>query len=79
MRIGNDENSLSIRKRDPADPYSYWIFEAVSSYKGRIFSAHHEAVMVDTSQDVLNRLIDFSDLKQSPIKFPLSEGGWLQL
>jgi hypothetical protein len=79
MRIGNEENSLNVRKRDPADPYSYWIFEAVSSYKGRIFTALHEAVMVDTSKDVFNRLNDFSDLRQSQIKITLSEGGWLHL
>jgi len=79
MRIGRDDNFLSIEKPGPADPYSPWRIEAVATGPGQRFSAVHDWVMLDTSAPAVQRFADFEALRTRRVEIPLTEGGWLRL
>src|SRR5438093_1517300 len=79
MRIGRDDNRLSIERREPNDPYSPWRIEADATGAGERFSMVHDHAMLDTSERTLQQLADFEALKSQRVEISLSEGGWLRL
>jgi hypothetical protein len=78
MRIGRDDNFLSIELTPLDGGYSAFRVEAVATTSGRRFTASHDKLMMDTDEATLRRFADFESLKSGRIEIPLSEGGWLR-
>jgi hypothetical protein len=78
MRIGRDDNFLAIEYSPPVGGYATLQIEAVATAAGRRFSASHDRLLLDTSDDVKQQFADFEDLKIKDVKIPLSESGWMR-
>lgn len=80
MRIGQDDNFLSIDSDPMLGGYTTCRIQAVASpSSGRRFTASHDCVMMDTSEPVRERFAKFADLVSAQTEIPLSEGGWIRL
>ncbi len=79
MRIGADDNFLSIESNPLAGGYAACHVEALATGSGRRFFASHDRLMLDSSVQVLQRFADFEALKSPRVEIPLTEGGWLRL
>ena len=78
MRIGRDDNFLSIESCPLEGGYTACRVEAVATASGRRFSASHDRLMLESSEQVKQRFADFEALKSAHCEVPLSEGGWLR-
>ena len=78
MRIGQDDNFLSIELSPLDGGYSAFRAEAVATASGRRFTASHDRLMMDTDEATLQRFSDFETLKSEQMEIPLTEGGWLR-
>jgi hypothetical protein len=78
MRIGTDENFLSIERDSHEGGYPVFHAEAVSIASGRKFTASHDRLMLDTSEAVAKSFSDFQSHKSEYAEIPLSESGWLR-
>jgi hypothetical protein len=79
MRVGRDDNFLSIERIQPGDPHSPWRIEAVATSKAQRFSAVHERVILENSLTTAQQFAVFEALKTQKVEIPLTEGGWLRL
>jgi hypothetical protein len=79
MRIGRDDNFLSLERVEPDDPHSPWRVEAVATAKGQRFSAAHDRVMLDTSEETIQKFAEFESLATQRVEVRLTEGGWVRL
>ena len=79
MRIGQDDNFLSIDPDPILGGCTTCRIHAVASASSRRFTASHDCVMMDASDPVRERFAEFADLKTTRIEIPLSEGGWIRL
>ena len=79
MRIGHDDNYLLIECDSPLGGYSTCRLEAVAAAAGRRFTAVHEGVMMDTSDQTRQQWSEFEQLKTATVEIRLSEGGWLRI
>ena len=80
MRIGQDDNFLSIEAAPMLGGYTTCRIQAVASASsGRRFTASHDCVMMDVSGPVRERFAKFADLGSTQTEVPLSEGGWIRL
>jgi hypothetical protein len=78
MRIGQDDNFLSIESVPLEGGYAACRVEAVASASGRRFTASHDRLMLDSSDATVQRLADFESLKTEQIEIPFTETGWLR-
>lgn len=78
MRIGEDDNYLSIELTPLEGGYAAFRFEAVSFTSDGKFAATQEGVMMDTSAKTASRFADFADLKSNKFEIPLTVDGWLR-
>lgn len=79
MRIGQDDNFLSIEWTPLEGGYAALKAEAVATASGRMFTAAHDSLMFESSDDTLRQLADFESLKSGQLDIPLTEGSWLRL
>jgi hypothetical protein len=79
MRIGTDNNFLSLERVEPDDPHSPWRVEAVASASGQRFTAAHDRVMLDASEKTIQQLAEFESLQAQGVEVVLTEGGWVRL
>jgi len=79
VRIGQDDNFLSIEARPPEGGYAACRVEAVASASGRRFTALHDRVMLDSTEAITRQFADFEELKSEHVEVPFTEGGWLRL
>ncbi len=80
MRIGDDDNFLSIDSDPMLGGYTTCRFQAAATASsGRRFTASHDCVMMDASEPVRKRFAEFADLRTTRIEIPLTEGGWIRL
>jgi hypothetical protein len=80
MRIGHDDNFLSIDSDPMLGGYATCRTQAVASASsGRRFTASHDCVMMDASDPVRECFVKFANLGSIQTKIPLSEGGWIHL
>jgi hypothetical protein len=79
MRIGRDDNFLSLERVEPNDPHSTWRVEAVATAKGQRFTAVHDRVMLDTSEETIQQFAEFESLATQRVEVRLTEGGWVRL
>ena len=79
MRIGQDDNFLSIDVSPLEGGYSAFRAEAVATASGRRFTASHDRLMMETDEATLRRFADFESLKSEQIEIPFTEDGWLRL
>jgi hypothetical protein len=77
MRIGHDDNFLSIQKIGQT-PYPVWRLEASAQGVGWILAAMYDRVLVHASQEALKEMAGFADLKLQCVEIELSEGGWIR-
>ena len=77
MRIGRDDNFLSIESCPLEGGYPACRVEALATVSGRRFSASHDRLMLESSEQVKQRFADFEAFKREHFEVPLSEGGWL--
>ena len=78
MRIGHDDNFLSIESALLDGDYAACRVEAVASASGRRFTASHDRLMLDSSDVTMQRLADFVSLKIEQMEIPFTESGWLR-
>ncbi len=78
MRIGEDNNFLSIERPDewPFEPFRV---TAHVTGGGMQFRCRHERIVFDTSDETQQALSDFQDLAVHFAEIPASESGWLRL
>ena len=78
MRIGHNDNSLSIEKV-AKDPELVWRFEAIVIGAGWMFAGMHDRVSVNITAETTQAMADFAALRMRQFELELSEGGWLRL
>lgn len=78
MRVGRDDNSLSIESCPLEGGYPAWRVEALATACGRRFSASHDRLMLESSEQVKQRFADFEAFENEHCEVPFSEGGWLR-
>ena len=78
MRIGRDDNFLFIESCPLEGGYTAFRVEALATASGRRFSASHDRLMLESSEQVKQRFADFEALKSQHCEVSLSEGGWLR-
>jgi hypothetical protein len=78
MRIGRDDNFLSIEAAPLEGGYACCRVEAVATSSDARFTAFHDRLMLDSSDETLRRFADFESLKSEQTEIPLTEGGWLR-
>jgi len=79
MRIGSDQNFLSIDLSTLDGGYTTLRAEAVATAFGRKFTASHENLMIDSDDGTRQRFSDFESFKCELVEICFSEGGWLRL
>jgi hypothetical protein len=80
MRIGDDENFLSIDSDPMLGGYSTCRIEAAATASsGCRFTGSHDCVMMDASDPVRERFAEFADLRTTQAEIPLTTGGWIRL
>jgi hypothetical protein len=79
MRIGQDDNYLTVERLDPEASFSAYRVEAVTRGSQSEFRCCHDAVVFDTSEKSSRLLADFQELKLHSIELPISEGGWIRV
>jgi hypothetical protein len=79
MRIGQDDNCLTIERLNPEASFSAYRVVAAARGSHSEFGCCHDAVVFDTSEKTNRLLADFQELKVHSIELPISEGGWLRL
>jgi hypothetical protein len=79
MRIGRDDNFLSIESAPLEGGFACCRVEAIATSSGARFTAVHDRLMLDSSDETLSRFADFESLKSEQMEIPLTEGGWLRL
>jgi hypothetical protein len=79
MRIGQDDNFLTVERLDSDASFSAYRVAAVAKGSHTEFRCCHDAVVFDTSEKSSQLLADFQELKVHSIDLPISEGGWLRL
>lgn len=78
MRIGHDENFLSLDLSSSDGGYSAFRAEAVATASGRVFTASHDPLLMSAAGVTLQRFADFESLKSEQMEIRISEGGWLR-
>src|SRR3954447_22858759 len=78
MRIGHDDNFLSIESTPLEGDYAACRVKVVASASGRRFTASHDRLMLDSSDETRQRLADFESLKTEQLEIPFTESGWLR-
>lgn len=76
MRIGNDENFLSIESNDRTGGYA---LAARCGYDDSVFSGSNGTVHFDQSPDAKSRYLDFEALKRDDALIELTEKCFFQL
>ena len=79
MRIGQDNNFLSIELSPLDGGYTAFRAEAIATASGRKFTASHDRLLMDTDDGTRQRFSDFESLKSEQVEIPFTEGGWLRL
>ncbi len=78
MRIGHDDNFLSIEPVSIGDGFFACKVETVASASGRRFAASHDCLMLNAGDETLQHLAEFESLKSAQVEIGLSESGWLR-
>ncbi len=78
MRIGQDNNFLSIQLNSLEGGYTICRIDAVAIASGCRFTASHEKLMLEASDDILKKFADFESFESEQIEIKLSEGSWLR-
>ena len=78
MRIGHDENFLSIEVLPTFAGHAQCKLEAVAEVSGRRFTASHDALLMDTGDATRKGFEEFANLRSHHVQIALSEGGWLR-
>jgi hypothetical protein len=78
MRIGSNDNFLSIEVRSLDEKVAVWRVEAAASFSGGRFSATHDCVVCDSSADAIRQFTEFASLSRSAFELKISEGGWVR-
>jgi hypothetical protein len=79
MGVGRDDSFLLIEKLRPDDPYSPWRLEVLAPGAGQRFSAVHDRVVLDTSENARQQFAAFDAVVTQRLEIPLTEGGVLPL
>lgn len=79
MRIGSDDNFLSIELRDLDGACASWTVEAGASFSCGEFRASHDSILVSSSAGDIQQIDDFASCMTSACDLSFSEGGWLRL
>jgi len=79
MRIGRDDNFLSIELVSPDDRYSVVRIDAVVASGGRRFSVTHDSLLMEASKEVMQEFANFEEVRRTETEIRLTEGGWLCL
>lgn len=79
MKIGHDENYLSIERRDESDPYSGFSISARCGYDDSVFTGSNGAVHFDQTEEAKTSFEDFESLKRNETRIDLTEGCYLVL
>jgi len=78
MRIGHNDNSLSIEKVGQ-NTCPIWRFEATVIGAGWMFAGMYDRVIANSSPEIRKAMADFAALRAQRFEVELSEGGWLRL
>ena len=78
MRIGRDENFIAIERITSPAPGCACRVEAVITGAGCKFSAAHNKVVIEPSEEMFDQGQAFFELTEHQLDLQLSEGGWLR-
>lgn len=79
MKIGHDDNFLSITPNDESDPYSGFAIRAGCGYDDSIFTGSNGTVHFDKSPEAEESFSEFEALRKHTTRIDLTEGCSLQL
>lgn len=79
MKIGDNDNFLSIEPNDAADPYEGYRIAASCGDDGDVFKASNGAVHFNRSMEDKKSFIEFEALKSNETKIELTEGCSIKL
>jgi hypothetical protein len=79
MKIGHDENYLSIEHRDESDPYAGFTISARCGYEDSVFTGSNRAVHFDQTAEARTSFENFESLKRNETRIDLTEGCYLML
>ena len=79
MKIGHDENYLSIERRDESDPYSGFSISARCGYGDSVFTGSNGTVHFDQTEEARTSFEEFESLKRNDTRIGLTEGCYLVL
>lgn len=78
MRIGTDESFLSLDLVPIEGGYTVLRAASAGTSLDSRFTAFHDRLMLDASDEAIEQFADFELLKSKGIEIPLTEGGWLR-
>jgi len=79
MKIGHDENYLSITPNDESDPYSGFAIMAGCGYDDSVFTGSNGTVHFDKSPEAEASFAEFEALQRNSTRINLTEGCSIQL
>ena len=79
MRIGHDDNYLSIELRQLDGACVSWLVEAGASFSGGEFRASHDHILASSSPEDIEQFDHFASSGASGYELTITEGGWLRL
>ena len=79
MKIGHDENFLSITPNDESDPYSGFAIRAGCGFDDSVFTGSNGTVHFDKSPEAEASFSEFEALRKNSTRFNLTEGCSIQL
>jgi hypothetical protein len=78
MRIGQNDNYLSLELDSSIVDYPPLRVEAVCTAFGRKFTAAHDGVLISSEEVALQRFTDFESLKIEQMEIALTGEGWIR-
>lgn len=79
VQLGNEENFLRIESKPLYGSNTLLKIEAVATASGCRFTAVHDRIVIDSSEETKKRFADFTTLNTVEFELLLSEGGWIRL
>jgi hypothetical protein len=78
MRIGDEHNFLLIEECTLEGDYAVLRVEAMASASGRKFTASNDRLMMEVSDETIQRFLDFAALKIAKFETGLTESGYVR-
>ena len=79
MKIGHDENFLSIEPNDEADQYAGYAITAGCGYEDSVFTGSNGTIHFDRSAVSRKMFEDFEALRRNEVLVDLTENCFIQL